>query len=108
MGRAVDDPILPRLRAELGAMGFDLVEMLADDGAPARAALEENARSLGAIAAVRLVPSGGGVEVWIVDRVTGKTVLREIVRPEGPSGEADAMVAMRAVELLRASLLAIH
>jgi hypothetical protein len=44
------------------------------------------------------------VEVWIADRVTGKTVLRA-VDSDGSAPEPDAALALRAVELLRASLL---
>jgi hypothetical protein len=54
------------------------------------------------VAAIRGVASERGVEVWIADRATGKTVLREL--PRGP-GEPDDALALRTVELLRASLL---
>ena len=62
---------------------------------------------MGAIAAVRLVTSGQGTEVWVADRITGKTVIRELVA----STEADVRpddVALGAIELLRASLMELH
>jgi hypothetical protein len=89
-----------RVRAELEALGFSVSEQDVPDGP---AALADAARKSGAVAAVRVTPSERGVEVWIVDRVTGKTLLREVVRPA--SGSHDDAVAVRAVELLRASLL---
>ncbi len=49
-------------------------------------------------------PSERGVEIWIADRVTGKTVLREMA-DDGGTPDRDAALALRAVELLRASLL---
>ncbi|WP_129347455.1 hypothetical protein [Sorangium cellulosum] len=69
-----------------------------------RASLEASAREVGALAAIRAVPSERGVEVWIADRVTGKTVLREM-EDDGGTPDRDAALALRVVELLRASLL---
>jgi hypothetical protein len=102
VGHASEDPALARLRAELEALGFQVVEVPAPAEPPAREALEATARAAGAVAAVRLAPAstGRGVEVWIVDRVTGKTVLREVV-----ASASAADLAVRVVELLRASLL---
>jgi hypothetical protein len=87
------------VRAELESIGFTVLEAEVVDGPRA---LADAARTRGAIAAVRVTSSARGVEVWVVDRVTGKTLLREIVR--GESNDVDA-IAVRAVELLRASLL---
>ena len=93
-----------RLVAELESLGF--VAVIVDPGAApvSRAALEASARQAGAIAAIRAVPAARGVEVWIADRVTGKTVLR-MVGSEGGAPEPDPALALRAVDLLRASLL---
>jgi hypothetical protein len=93
-----------RLVAELGALGFAVVTVDPGDTPASRTALEAAARKAGAVAAIRAVLSEGGVEVWIADRVTGKTVLRA-VESEGATPEPDAALALRAVELLRASLL---
>lgn len=92
-----------RLRAELDSMGIQVVEVPAPDTAPSHESLEQAARDAGAFAAVRVAPRKGGVEVWIADRVTGKTVLRELVARRGETD--DEIVALRVVELLRASLL---
>ncbi|WP_437275216.1 hypothetical protein WME90_28685 [Sorangium sp. So ce375] len=93
-----------RVIAEIESLGFR-AELLDPAAAPAsRASLEASARAVGAIAAIRAVPTERGVEVWITDRVTGKTVLREMV-DDGGTPDRDAALALRAVELLRASLL---
>ncbi len=94
-----------RLVAELESLGFAAVIVDPGDAPASRAALEASARRAGAVAAIRAVPAERGVEVWIADRVTGKTVLR-VVPTEGDV-EADAALALRTVELLRASLLEI-
>ncbi|WP_433932792.1 hypothetical protein AB3662_01375 [Sorangium cellulosum] len=97
-----------RVVAELESLGFRAAILDPAADAPAsRASLEASARDAGAIAAIRAVPSGRGVEVWIADRVTGKTVLREMADGVGDAGapDRDAALALRVVELLRASLL---
>lgn len=96
-----------RIRAELRALHFDVVDMQAPEGPPSREPLEEAARSSDAVAAVRIVPSKAGIEVWIVDRVTSKTVLREIVSRDARSTSGEADIALRVMELLRASLMEI-
>jgi hypothetical protein len=97
-----------RVRAELEGIGLDVIVLKPpDEGSTSRAPLERAARSVGAIAAVRLVTSGEGkVEVWVADRVTGKAVVRELDAPA--SGASDAAVAVGSVELLRASLMELH
>jgi hypothetical protein len=99
-----DDRFGLRVRAELEALGFKTV-VTGEEAAPAsRASLEGAARRAHAIAAIRGVPADGGVDVWIADRVTGKTVLRH-VEGEPASADREAALAIRAVELLRASML---
>lgn len=93
-----------RVQAELRTLGFD-VELIRAEGEPTREALEASARTAGAVAALRVRASRQGVEVWVMDRVTGKTVLREVVTG---GADDDAVVALGAVELLRASLLEIE
>jgi hypothetical protein len=71
--------------------------------------LQRIAREKKAAAAIRLVKSSekneAGVELWIVDRVTGKTTYRQLeVKSRYDSG-ATIDVAVRTVEALRASLL---
>jgi hypothetical protein len=97
-----------RVRAELEALGVDVIILKPPAEAMAsRQPLEQAAKNVGAIAAVRLVVSGEGkVEVWVADRATGKAVVRELDAPA--AGTSDAAVAVGAVELLRASLMELH
>ncbi len=95
-----------RLVAELESLGFRAVVLDPSAEPASRASLEASARQAGAIAAIRAVPSERGVEVWIADRVTGKTVLRDLANDRGTPDLDDAL-ALRVVELLRASLLEI-
>ena len=97
-----------RLSKELQGIGIDVLVLKATpENSSGRESLERSARSVGAIAAVRLVASGGGTEVWVADRITGKTVIRELMGPTGADAEPDD-VAVGAVELLRASLMELH
>ncbi len=99
-----------RLQAELAALGFLVV--VADEPmlVTSRENLELAARKADAVAALRVRPSTRGVEVWVTDRVTGKTVLREVVLSDASSSHAEqaALVSVGAVELLRASLLEVE
>jgi hypothetical protein len=94
------------LVAELESLGFHPILIDPETAPASRGSLESAARAQSAMAAIRAVPSASGVEIWIADRVTGKTVLREIPNERG-SPEVDDALALRVVELLRASLLEI-
>ena len=98
---AADSRTIVRLHGELSTLGLHVVEvtLAPNEGA---SSLDDAARRANAFAAVRVVPAGNGIEVWVADRVTGKTLLREIV--VGPGDAADDVAAIQAVELLRASL----
>jgi hypothetical protein len=105
------DPASPtarRLSTDLQGIGLDVLVLRATpENSSGHESLERAARSVGAIAAVRLVPSGTGTEVWVADRVTGKTVIRQLVQPSNAEAEPED-VALGAVELLRASLMELH
>lgn len=96
-----------RLEAELLDLGVEVEVVEPEDpsGPIGRAGLERLARRAGAFAAIRVVPIAAEVEVWVADRVTGKTVVREILRGSDESASFDDAIALGAVELLRASLL---
>ena len=70
-------------------------------------ALGEEAARAGAFAAVLVLPKGRGaaVDLMVVDRATRKTVVRTVEATAAPGDGAAAEVALRAVELLQASLL---
>ena len=99
--RAADERALGRLRAELSSLGLEVVDVVVREtsGAP----LDESARSVGAFAAVHVVPRRGGVEVWVADRKSGGTLVRE--RVIGPGGAFDDVLALQAAELVRATLV---
>jgi hypothetical protein len=104
---------LVRLKGELTSAGFqtEIVDAPAPAaGAPAdsRAGLEQVAAQRRADAVVAIVGdlSPDSVEVWVVDKVTGKSVVRRV--PFEPTAElAPKRLAIRAIELLRSSFLEI-
>lgn len=78
--------------------------MAAPVGEAPAGVLSATAEKSGAVAAIALVRHGddASVDVWLVDRVTGKTTLRTIVAEHG--ADESSVLAIRAVDLLRASL----
>jgi hypothetical protein len=91
-----------RVEAELVAAGFRVV-VRSSKAEVDRAALLDDARAIDAIAAVRVhATASAGAELWVVDRVTGKTVLRDVAADHARD---DATLATKTTELLRASLL---
>ncbi|HMA94741.1 MAG TPA: hypothetical protein VKP30_18755 [Polyangiaceae bacterium] len=94
-----------RFIKELNTLDVDVVTVLTDESAPSiRKELERVAAEQRAFAAVRIVPTGTEAEVWVADRVTGKTLVREVISGAN-QGQFDEAVTLGAVELLRASLL---
>lgn len=91
------------LAAELERLGFRVGRLMPSDEVSRTGQLQQ-ARAAGAVALLRLVPAGAAVEVWLTDRLTGKTVIREYAL-EGNGPRSDDAIALGAVELLRASLL---
>ncbi len=93
-----NDPFIERISAELVALGFTVVA-----GAPA-GTLQSSAREQQAVAAVRVLPSRKGVEVWMADETSGRSLLRQVVVDESPGGPNQNLVALQTAELLRTSL----
>lgn len=96
-----------QLRSELASAGFDVVSVTGE--ADSAESLEAIAARESSVAAIRLDRPAGSVSarLWVTERVTGKTLLRT-VRPEAVSPDAPGIIALRAVELLRASLLELN
>jgi hypothetical protein len=100
---------LVRLKGELTSAGFE-TEIV--DAAPptgdSRAGLEQLAAQRGADAVVAIVGdlAPDSVEVWVVDKVTGKTVMRRVPF-EPAAARTSRTLAIRAIELLRSSFLEI-
>lgn len=93
-----------RLMGELHALGFEVVLMPAKSNSAARETVED--ASGGAFAAMSIIntPRGPAVDLWVADHLTKKTTVQRV--EVGPDEVGSAMVvAVRAVELLHASLL---
>lgn len=98
-------PFETRLQSELHAAGFDVIPVMA----PSRFSVDDW-NTIGARAEHLAIISIGAqhnevtANLWVTERASGKILFRA-VRPEHASSDASAIVALRAVELLRASLL---
>ena len=104
---------LVRLQGELTSVGFatEIVDgaiVEGVNGGASRSWLEQLAALRGVDAVVAIVGdvSPDSVEVWVIDKVTGKSVVRRV--PFEPrSARAPETLAIRAIELLRSSFLEI-
>ena len=98
---------LVRLQAELSVEGFDAEVVEVGLEPDVRGSLEKVAPTMAATALVAVVASGdpASADLWVVDRMTGKTVVRRVhADPRLPARIAEVL-SIRAVELLRASFL---
>lgn len=96
---------LVRMHGELTAAGFDVLVSATSADADARTSLERIANQAGADAVLAILGDPlESVEVWVVDRVTGKSVVRQVANPTRTERPAE-LLAVRALELLRASFL---
>ena len=93
-----------RLEAELNIHHFDIQVVNAEIGPDPTDALTRIAQEADALASIALLHHEGQtvVQVWLVDRVSGKATMRAL--QVDPSGDAANLLAIRAVDLLRASL----
>jgi hypothetical protein len=100
-----DESLYQRLRQEMESLGLEVTDVNAVIG-EADVNLDAQAKRLGAIAVVRVSGTGGGtVEMTIIDRATGKTVRRQLVSANSTDPAAYELIAIRTIELLRASLM---
>jgi hypothetical protein len=96
-----DERLQTRLEAELRAQHFEVVEVEPTQ-APLPRELEAALSTTGAAAAIRVASTPEVIQVWVANALTGKQIFRE-VKPEDNARLDRAIVAMWAVELLRAS-----
>lgn len=91
------------LRGELGIHDFELVEVRTEVVSEPNSLSELAAREH-AMATISFVRRGDGAsaDVWVSDRATGKTSIRTLSIEQG--GDAARLLAIRTVDLLRASL----
>jgi hypothetical protein len=99
-----------RLRAELALAGFELRLAEGTGWPPARDEMERLARDRSAVAALALIPrdDGAATEIWVVDRVTGKTVVRVFTAARPSHGDEPELLAVSVVETLRATMMEIN
>jgi hypothetical protein len=97
-----------RLAAELRSLGLSVVSMLPVTDAAPDVALPALARREHAMAAVQVLTLALKEQVWIADRVTNKTVLRELPRNSLRPDQTDDSIAVGVAELLRASLMEVN
>jgi hypothetical protein len=97
-----------RLAAELRSLGLTVVFAPTGRGASPEVTLRALARSERAMAAVQVVTRANKEQVWIADRVTNKTVVRELRRNTQRPDQTDDSIAVGVAELLRASLMEIN
>lgn len=92
------DPFLEQLRDEIEVLGLSVLTL--HEAGP----FETLARGHSAVAALRMVPSRKGVEIWMADELSGRSLLRQLVVDERRGGPDQGLVALQTVELLRTSL----
>lgn len=102
IGNGAEDPLLKALRAELSDLDVTVLQRDAADR------LDAAAREEDAAAAVRLLPARNGVEVWMADATSGRSLLRQLIVDESPGGPNHSVIALQTAELLRTSLLFDH
>ncbi len=100
-----DDPFAERIRAEVSALGLEVVVVEPwRTGEPVES-LDAAGRAVQAAAAIRMVPSRKGVEVWVANQPTGRSLLRQLIVDENPGAPNEGLVALQTAELLRTTLL---
>ena len=105
----VTSDALARVRGELTAAGFEVSMLDQDPALGVRTALETVGRELDPIAAFAIVRAAtdNTAEIWVCDRIAGKSVIQSVrLDAGGTRGESSpsAVLAVQAVELLKASL----
>jgi hypothetical protein len=106
---AVVTEAITRIRGELIADGFEVSVVDAPPGSDPASVLARADQQTGAAATLGLFlhPDASAAELWVVDRLTSKTVVRSVEMSKSPGVSVPEVLARRSVELLRASLLEI-
>jgi len=92
------DSLVERIRAEVASLGLEIVVRRADGPIEARARAEH------AVAAIRMLPTRNGVEVWTADETSGRPLLRQAVVDDTEGGPDRTLIALQTAEVLRTSL----
>jgi hypothetical protein len=91
------DAFVARIEAEVVSLGFDVVTRAA------QGPIDTDARSEHAVAAIRVLPSRRGVEVWMADETSGRSLLRQVLIDETSEVPDQNLIALQTAELLRTS-----
>jgi hypothetical protein len=92
------DSFMERVGAEIEKLGFIVVRS-------AEGSLEAAARAERAQVAIRVLAARNGVEIWMPDVTSGRSLLRQVIVDENPRGPDRDVIALQTAELLRTSLL---
>jgi hypothetical protein len=98
---------LTRIREELLAGGFEVTLVDPGPGADPISIAGAVQRQRGSVATIALLgdPELGPSELWILDRVGGQAEVRRIAAPTDDPAHVPEVLAIRTIELLRASAL---
>ncbi len=103
---AGESALLIHLISELRAMGFAPVEIETENLGTSPEALAELAASYEAVGVMTVMGPGKEIEVWVSKTGEAADGERELIMAE--QNRREALIALRAVELLRANLIAIR
>jgi hypothetical protein len=93
-----------RVQGELVADGFDVVTV--DAAAPTSArAMNQAGDPMSITVGLFMSADGNSAELWVVDRLTNKTLIRPVSEVDSSHRLTPNLLALKAVELVRASLL---
>ena len=98
---ASDDPFAERIRAEVSALGLEVVAVEPWRTGEAIESLDAAGRANQAAAAIRMVASRKGVEIWVANQPTGRSLLRQLIVDESAPAPNEGLVALQTAELLR-------
>ena len=99
-----------RIKSELTTGGFEVAVVDSEGAQPGpdlRALMERSGQGLAPSATIGIFGNleQGPAELWVVDRITGKTVVRRLEVQATSDRRISEVLAIRAQELLRASLV---
>jgi hypothetical protein len=99
-----DDPFAERIKAEVTALGLEVVAIEPWRTGESVESLDTAGRANHAAAAIRMIASRKGVEIWMANQPTGRSLMRQLVVDERPVPN-EGLVALQTAELLRTTLL---
>ncbi len=100
---------LTRIREELLAGGFDVEVVDPGPGSDPVSVADAVTRQHGSVATIALLgdPDLGPAELWILDRIGARPEVRRIMVPRDDPDRVPEILAIRTIELLRASALSL-